>query len=121
MDLLLGFKGRLSRRDWWSGHIGLVLAHYMIGFVLAAAEGTLDPLTYQYALSPGAELLHWASLLPLAMVSVSLGIGRCHDRDRDGKEMFWLLVPVAGWGWLVYLLGMESGSPAANRYGPPPP
>lgn len=79
-DALFSFKGRLNRQGFWIG----LLINFI--FLFICVNFLLNLTVYN-------EL----SLLPMAIVGYSLSaiiVKRLHDRNRSGKAIFILLVPI---------------------------
>ncbi|MDD0823763.1 DUF805 domain-containing protein [Mannheimia sp. AT1] len=79
-NALFSFKGRLNRQGFWVG--------FLINFIfLFVCVNFLLNLTAYNALS----------LIPMAIITYSLSaiiVKRLHDRNRSGKAIFILLVPI---------------------------
>lgn len=121
------FQGRLNRQGFWIG-VGLNFAALFIfaNFLLNLTRCS-----------------HWLCFLPLVLSAYSLSaiiVKRLHDRNRSGKALLMLLVPViCYWGslgatgtmaWLLGLFmplfigtilvlewGVFAGNPEPNQYG----
>ncbi len=123
---LFGFEGRLNRQGFWIG-FGINFA-----FLFVFANFFLNPTA-----------LSWVSVLPLTFSLFSLSaviVKRLHDRNRSGKALLMVLVPLLCYaaslgaqGTMAWLLGimmplfiatlliMEwgvfAGNPEPNQYG----
>jgi uncharacterized membrane protein YhaH (DUF805 family) len=108
LTMLLDPRGRISRRSFWlwgvAALLGLaILLHALLGIARVRA----------------ATAEHVVNLL-LLWPALAVSIKRWHDRDRSGWWVLLALVPVVGWLWMLVVNGFLPGTPAANRYGPPP-
>jgi uncharacterized membrane protein YhaH (DUF805 family) len=108
LRVLLDPRGRLSRRGFWLWGVaalaGLaILLHALLGIA-------------RVRFATSEQIVNGLLLWPALAVSVK----RWHDRDRSGWWVLVLLVPVVGWIWTLVVNGFLPGTPAANRYGPPP-
>lgn len=125
-NLLFSFQGRLNRKGFWIG-FGV---NFIFLFIFA-----------NFILNPTA--FTWVSVLPLLLSAYSLSaviIKRLHDRNRSGKALAMVLVPIlchfASLGtqgtmaWLLGILmplfigmilllewGVFAGNPEPNAYG----
>jgi uncharacterized membrane protein YhaH (DUF805 family) len=81
----------------------------IIAYIVVSIVGNIIHLPFLTA------LYGLAVLLP----SLAVEIRRLHDTDRSGWWILIGLVPVIGGIWLLVLLCL-AGTPAANRFGPPP-
>lgn len=123
---LFSFQGRLNRKGFWTG-VGINFA-----FLFLFANFVLNPTAYTAI-----------SVLPLLVSAYSLAaviVKRLHDRNRSGKALLMLLVPIACYGaslgatgtmaWLLGILmplfigtmlllewGVFAGNPEPNPYG----
>jgi len=95
------FRGRTSQGDYWR----LVAVLIPIGLIL------------QTVLPEG--LLLSALLICIVLPLFSAGVRRMHDVGQSGWASLWGMIPVVG--PLITLNWTASkGTPAVNRYGPPP-
>lgn len=123
---LFSFQGRLNRKGFWIG-FGI---NFIFLFVFA-----------NFVLNPTA--FSWISILPLLLSAYSLAaviVKRLHDRNRSGKALLMVVVPVLCYvaslgaeGTMAWLLGMMmpmfigsmlllewgvfAGNPEPNLYG----
>ncbi|MDO4697254.1 MAG: DUF805 domain-containing protein [Pasteurellaceae bacterium] len=123
---LFSFQGRLNRKGFWIG-FGLNFA-----FLFIFANFVLNPTAYS-----------WISVLPLLLSAYSLSaviVKRLHDRNRSGKALLMVLVPIfcyvgslGSTGTMAFLLGLFmplfigtmlllewgvfAGNPEPNQYG----
>lgn len=121
-DLLFGFKGRADRLQFW---LVLFASGAIFGFfwALVNIRPPLDPGETPPPAAPGAEILNalpWVLAVALIWPIAAIGVKRLHDRGRSGWLMLAALVPVLGWLWLLYELGLVSGASEPNAYGPAP-
>lgn len=120
LGTLFGFEGRISRSTFWL----CALAVALLDIALWLVTGNWIRQTYPEAAAlakPGGGLL--AVGLPLLIAAVlsvwaglALKVKRLHDRGRSG---FWLLaglVPVLGWLWLFWEVGLAPGKPKGARF-----
>src|SRR5258707_13942619 len=90
IHFLFSFEGRVSRRAYL---LGFVLPLLLIEIGVAAL---VPPLEFNAAMVP----LLLASFWP----GIAVGAKRCHDRNRSGWFQLVILVPIAGWLWLMFEL-----------------
>jgi uncharacterized membrane protein YhaH (DUF805 family) len=97
---LLGFHGRLNRRDFWLIALGVALVNWISvmvfpdPFIPPALMSEEDPLSRAYAASEMFEA-NWLNTTVGALLlwpALAACVKRCHDRNRSGV---WLL---AFWG-----------------------
>lgn len=106
---LLSLDGRIGRSDYW---LRFNLPVFVISFILAVVEGT--------ASGGEAGLLYLLFMLAVLWPSWTVGVKRCHDRDRSGWFMLIGLIPVVGSIWLLVELGFLRGTIGPNKYGADP-
>ncbi|QGM80388.1 DUF805 domain-containing protein [Otariodibacter oris] len=125
-NLLFSFQGRLNRKGFWIG-FGV---NFIFLFIFA-----------NFIFNPTA--FTWVSVLPLLLSAYSLSaviIKRLHDRNRSGKALAMVLVPILCYfaslgtqgtmAWLLGILmplfigmilllewGVFAGNPEPNAYG----
>ncbi len=93
------FRGRSTRPEYWWWQLMTAIVSLLMGEQLS--------------------LLESLALLVLAVPSVAVTFRRLHDVDRSAWTLLWGLVPVIGFIVLLVRL-VQPGTPASNRYGPPP-
>ena len=103
----VGFEGRAQRPEYWWWML-FVLAGWIIiwslgGFILGTDSGA-------GAVAGGLFLL--MTFLP----GLAVAVRRLHDTDRTGWWLLFMMLPVLGWGLLVYLFTRAS-TPGPNRFG----
>jgi uncharacterized membrane protein YhaH (DUF805 family) len=99
------FRGRLSRGGFWSQTL-------LIWIVFMVVSTFFLPI-----LGNGATWLF--SLLVIYALAV-LAVRRLHDRNRSGKWLLIVLLPVAGAAWLFWQLACRKGIVDSNRWGKNP-
>jgi len=83
VPLYTSFTGRISRKTYWLGIVGIIIAAIVISIVLGLFG--LGP----NAANPGTAA--WGSLITfviLAVPSLALGIKRRHDRNGSGNDIY---------------------------------
>lgn len=95
--LLFTTRGRINRLTYWVSSVFIWCSFYIL-FQL------LDIFVL--------PILFWALYATAAK--------RLHDTNKPATWLFFLLVPVAGPLYLIYLLGFRKGNPATNGYGAVP-
>lgn len=84
------FEGRSTVREFWMA----VLINWIIVLIL----GALTPLLRLFGLIDA--MYGVAVIIP----SIALMIRRLHDIGKSGWNILWLLIPILGWIYVVYLL-----------------
>jgi uncharacterized membrane protein YhaH (DUF805 family) len=93
------FNGRAARPEFWWFALFNFVATNVLGLIVA----------------PLAGLLSLALLVP----SLAVGARRLHDVNKSGWLQLLWLVPIIGWGLLIYWCVLP-GDAATNQYGEPP-
>lgn len=116
---LYSFKGRLGRLDFALTGIALFTGTYFATFLLIVLSGAGDePMAGVTGLSRGLVASLAAVLLCNAViVALAAAVKRCHDRDRSGWMLLFVMPPLLGQLWLVLSLITGPGTPGPNRYG----
>ena len=119
LGALFGFKGRLSLPGFWEVLASIVLidAALLIGRMYVADAGFPGGLGPQLD-GPILTWTPWVVAIFTVWSLLAALVKRCHDRDRSGASVLWLLVPVIGWLWLLVDLFLLPGTSAKTRYGP---
>lgn len=104
--LFFGFNGRIGRKTYWLGHIGIFIVAIAAIAALAAAVGDRfqaiapgDEITI-FALPAGALVFVLAVEVILTIASLALTVKRLHDRNRTGWLALVFYVP----SWLHNIL-----------------
>ena len=117
------FSGRARRREFWSW----TLIVWILLFVLMYLDSALGlggtATSYRNGNSVGfnmsggllSALFGLATLVPNLAVSVR----RLHDTGKSGWFLLFLLVPLFGWAYLLYLY-VQPGVDGPNVYGADP-
>ena len=98
------FNGRARRAEYWYFalvSLGISIALAIVGRVI------------------GTTLLSSLYGLAVLVPGIAVGIRRLHDIDKSGWYLLVLLIPLAGFIWLLVLLCTE-GTRGPNEYGPDP-
>ncbi|WP_284311012.1 DUF805 domain-containing protein [Labrys miyagiensis] len=120
---LFSFQGRVTRKDYWLYHLGLILGIVALSIgigLVSTGLGGRDPESPAFVVAAVAFLI---CLWPFWAV----GVKRCHDRGKSG---WWYLgwsvggaIPYVGFLislWALVELGFLDGTQGANEYGPSP-
>lgn len=138
-ELYLSSNGRISRKTWWIGTIVLVVASFVLYFILGLVGLGMTS--------------NWGPLVVFALLvypTLNLGVKRRHDRDNDGTDYkifmgvsavisllqavgiggprmapdAWMTILQLAFGvFAIYLLvqnGFLKGTTGPNTYGPDP-
>jgi uncharacterized membrane protein YhaH (DUF805 family) len=103
--LFFTFKSRLPRSPFWWACIACWAGFAVLFVFLAASLGRSST---------------WMLYPPFAWMIASLLVKRLHDRGSSAWQLLWVLVPVLGPLWLVYVLGFGKGTAGDNQYGADP-
>lgn len=96
-------EGRISRKTWWLGVVGLILASIVLNIILSLAGFGINPMAMPgldpnnpdvaamvEAANASMRASAWGSLiafLVLAYPSYALSVKRRHDRDKSGRDV----------------------------------
>jgi uncharacterized membrane protein YhaH (DUF805 family) len=101
VSLYTSTEGRISRKSWWLGVIGIVIVNLIITFLIfplvglggpslqAITEAANDPAALNTLIIGSMQTSGWASLilfLIFAYPMYALFIKRRHDRDNNGLD-----------------------------------
>ncbi len=112
------FDGRIGRQQWWLGTVVLMVASWIISFVIQMFAGAPDPATGQ--MNTGALIILLVVMIPFIYASVALSVKRWHDRGKSGWWYLIVLVPIIGGLWALVENGFLRGTEGPNQYGPDP-
>ncbi|MEM8628242.1 MAG: DUF805 domain-containing protein [Pseudomonadota bacterium] len=116
---------------WLAGTVSsvaiLVGGTDLLGPLLEEARTLLanTPVAMQPELPP-ADVLRSSALFSLAfnqlfaLLALSIGVRRCHDRGRSGWWLLLTFIPLFGLVWWLIDLGLLAGERGVNRYGADP-
>jgi uncharacterized membrane protein YhaH (DUF805 family) len=129
MSLFTSFEGRINRQKWWLGLIVLVIAEWVIMFVITMFFGAsmpteVDPdamgFSASYQLGAVGAIILLIIMIPVIWAGLALSAKRWHDR---GKSAWWILIgliPLIGAIWTLVENGFLKGTEGSNQYGPDP-
>lgn len=136
--------GRLSRKEWWIGVVGLIIASIILGMVgLGGASGWGQLIAYVILFYPGwcigikrrqdrdnnatdfkvlmglSGLLTLLQALGIGVTMTDMGNGIVMPTPDMWMSVLYLLLGIFGIYMLVQL-GFLRGTPGPNSYGPDP-
>jgi uncharacterized membrane protein YhaH (DUF805 family) len=98
------FKDRSSRSEYW---------YWALFAFLAGIAGSIIDMVL------GTNLIQIVVSLALFIPGLAVGVRRLHDVGKSGWNLLWLLLPILGLIYLIYLFVQPSQS-APNNYGTAP-
>ncbi|RNC91326.1 MAG: DUF805 domain-containing protein [Oricola sp.] len=110
--VLFGFRGRIGRKSFWLGALGMILIQAAIVAQIAAAPEDSPTL----ALWGLVMLAVW---IASAWAALALAVKRLHDIGLPGALAVLLLIPAVAFFTFVVLAVWPSAQ-EANEHGPPP-
>jgi uncharacterized membrane protein YhaH (DUF805 family) len=106
MDMLVSLytttTGRISRKTWWLGVLGMVVASIVLSLILsliglgispsmpALDAAGQDPAAFAESVSATMRASAWGGLIMFAILaypSYCLSVKRRHDRDNSGRDL----------------------------------
>ena len=127
LSMFTNLNGRIGRQSWWLGLIALVVAEWVIIFILSmlfgqnvTQEATDGGFSYSSNLSPVGSIIMFIIMIPFIWFGICLSGKRWHDR---GKSAWWILIgliPIIGGIWALVENGFLKGTDGPNQYGPDP-
>lgn len=124
VSLLTSFEGRINRAKWWLGILILVIAQWIVWYIIAMTMGidmmgSGDPAQMEQAMAAASIPLIIVSLIFL-YPTLALYTKRWHDRGKSGWWTLIILIPLIGQIWVLIELGILRGTVGPNQYGPDP-
>ena|GEM_PF-3789144 len=110
----LSYSARLSLGRFWTGLwvFGLIFGvatGFRALFVSLVSSGRYTFASYKAI----AELFPALWFILFLVPSV---VGRWHDHNKSGWNIFWIVIPYAGWLYMFFKLCLKPGSPEPNQY-----
>ncbi|WP_334175806.1 DUF805 domain-containing protein [Pseudoxanthobacter sp.] len=108
--LYFSFNGRIGRKAYWLGHIGLTVATAVIAGILLAVwgealTGAVDGMAFELVSLPAGALIATLVLeIVFTFASLALTVKRLHDRGRTG----WVALVFYAPAWLNNILSQSS-------------
>lgn len=99
--LLFTNHGRIDRLTYWTVSLFIWTSFYIL-------FNFLETISYSAT---------WAIYPFLFWTIIATAIKRLHDTNKSGYWLWFILIPVLGIVFLIYLLGFSKGKKAPNRYG----
>lgn len=117
------FAGRARRREFWSFFLFVWVVLLVLMYLDAvlglggSATGYATGNSIGFNLSGGllTALFGLAMLVP----GVAVSIRRLHDVGKSGWFLLFVLIPLFGWAYLLYLY-VQPGMDGPNEHGPDP-
>jgi uncharacterized membrane protein YhaH (DUF805 family) len=111
------FSGRARRPEFWWFVLVLSIATAVADLtdLISGAISWDDYSSGSFTIGPTGIAFYLATFVP----GLSVGARRLHDVDRSGWWQLLVLVPVIGWGVLIFWFA-KAGNKGENRYGPAP-
>jgi FAD/FMN-containing dehydrogenase/uncharacterized membrane protein YhaH (DUF805 family) len=103
--LLFTTVGRINRRTYWTASLFIWAAFYVLFNLLHIA--------FSYSAT-------WIIYPFLLWALIATATKRLHDGNKSGWWLLVMVIPVAGPGVLIYLLGFKKGNILYNRFGSAP-
>lgn len=117
------FNGRIGRKNWFLGWILARIIFIPILLLLLAIPLyiLISRVSRNMFLAIGViDLLLVIGILALYLIlAISLHVRRAHDIGQSARYLTPLLIPVANWIMLIYML-CKKGQAGSNRYGNEP-
>lgn len=110
--LFFSLKGRLNRAYFWYGSIVIMVAFFILGFLVQEIWKELSDFY-------DSERIAWISLSLMSWPIFAISVKRCHDLDKPWWVMLFGLIPVLGVIAVMYLAFFR-GTEGPNQYGPDP-
>ncbi|MBI4045177.1 MAG: DUF805 domain-containing protein [Devosia nanyangense] len=120
VPLYTSFTGRISRKTYWMGVIGIIIGAIVLSIILSlvglgimpnvAALDPANPAAFAEAMNAATRSAAWGSLIMfviLGIPSLAIAIKRRHDRNNSGNDVYvyfaltliMLLVQAFGFGY----------------------
>ncbi len=99
------FEGRARRKEYWMFVLFNAIISIIIGIIGRNILGT--------------GLLDSIYSLAMFLPGLGLSVRRLHDIDKDWPWIFIVLIPIAGWIWMIVLMCQE-GTKGSNQFGDDP-
>ncbi|MEL7486670.1 MAG: DUF805 domain-containing protein [Pseudomonadota bacterium] len=111
-NLYLSADGRISRKTWWLGAIGVVVISIIVGAVFGAIGGVIGFTGSAF----GIGILSLVSLAILFVPYRSLTYKRLHDRNRP-ENLFWIFLAPSIISPLLQMFGLSGGIGEVEFFG----
>lgn len=106
----LGWRGRISRSEWWlCWGADLALAYV---FYLVFESSAYKAIGFTLPQMVASAFLLWAA--------TCANIKRFHDRNKPWLWVLIAFIPVIGTAWVLIELGLMSGTKGRNAFGDDP-
>ena len=110
--LYLSSEGRISRKTWWLGAIGIVILAIVLGMVFGVVGGATGLATSNF----GIGLIGLISIAIFFVPYRSLTLKRLHDRNRP-ENLFWIFIAPSIVSPLLQMLGLSGGMGEVEMFG----
>jgi uncharacterized membrane protein YhaH (DUF805 family) len=126
-----GFDGRIPRKSFWLAYLVLMIATWILYFILLSVFG-VNMMAMDPAASPEAQATQAAETmsslaLPMGILilltlwpALAVYTKRWHDRNKSGWWSLIMFIPIIGAIWMLIELGFLRGTEGPNRFGTDP-
>ena len=106
------FNGRARRQEYWM--------FALFNTIFSIVANVLDVVLGLNSFGSGESgLIGLVYSLAVIVPGLAVAIRRLHDTGKSGWNLLWMLLPIAGWIYIIVLLVRESDS-GVNEYGENP-
>lgn len=105
-------KGRISRKAWWLGAIGLVIIAIILKMILGVTAVTIGLSRSTF----GLGLITLISIAVLFWPNYALTLKRLHDRGRP-EALFWIFIAPSILSAALVMLGVMGDMGLAKLFG----
>lgn len=102
-------NGRMSRSSFWWFALFCAIVSTVIIYLIVSTVGVT---------SANVRFINLIADITFWYVFIVPGIRRLHDIDKSGSNALWILLPIIGWIYLIYLFCKPS-DPEENYFGEP--
>jgi len=106
------FNGRARRQEYWM----FTLFNTIFSIVANVLDMSLGLNTIG---SGGNGPIGLVYSLAVLIPGLAVAVRRLHDTGKSGWNLLWMLLPIAGWIYIIVLLVRDS-DPGVNEYGENP-
>lgn len=121
------FSGRSRRAEFWLWYLVVMAALVALMYLdtLLGLGGTTTGTSYATANGAGFSfnmtggVLTFVGLAAILVPNVAVAVRRLHDVGKSALVLLFILIPLFGWAYLLYLY-VQPGTPGPNPFGPDP-
>jgi uncharacterized membrane protein YhaH (DUF805 family) len=113
------FKSRARRKEYWMFYLVSTIVSWAILGILSLFLVNLSQDKPSEDMLAFFGIIYYIYLFAMKVPSIAVSVRRLHDVNKSGWHLLWMVLPIIGWFWVIYL-HVKKGDVGTNKYGTDP-